>query len=587
MSAHSPPTKVGTVAKIKRIFFLSICLVSVAAQTNFAQCLETFRANGNATGGTDLFGNPVNNSKDAVGLTYEECTSLCGSGQQAFDWAVFSQQFSAWLLPWLALVSQLPFGADTPDNLISVILTVGSPTLAAFSLAITALNTKWANDRFSDIRYPNHKNAVKALICLQQVPLRLTTCGGLLASLIVLPENDDWWKCLAKSLRKTHTWTIPPVTLIAWVITSFLLTVINTFMNPGTNVDESGQGVGTLWLWLVPIVTGWLWIPVYPRDKLTAAIGKANRIAYPSNPSDVGDPIPSRVQHGHAIITCQKREVCTQDAVRVPPVFNYARLWEWSSNVETIALAFESAGRKAIGFETVSSGKRWVDAEGIHRDNRTGTVSQVQAYCGFRMEAVKEPTQPVPSGMWKRILVASVFALGLQWSTTGSAAIILLFTPTTGLGCRSAVYILYGLISTIIWLMLLSSSYLAHLAHCAKVRHSHEGRTRSGFNSANVAQGLAAFLRRSAVFLAVCNALCSILAGVFQFSNFFGTCYCDSSVLGRGAQYAYNLIDSSSYDYRNLTAVWAAAVVLAGVYVILFLFSLHVILEPWNNAMNR
>ena len=99
---------------------LSLFFVSVASQANFTKCLETFKANGNATGGTDWSGRPVNDSKRAVALTYETCCSLCGSGQEAFDWSVFSQQFSAWLLPWLALVSQLPFGAESRlDNLIS------------------------------------------------------------------------------------------------------------------------------------------------------------------------------------------------------------------------------------------------------------------------------------------------------------------------------------------------------------------------------------------------------------------------------------------------------------------------------------
>ena len=100
--------------------FLSFFFVSVTASANFTQCLETFQAGGNATGGTDFFGRPVNNSRDAVGLTYGACKSLCGTEQEAFNWSVFSQQFSAWLLPWLALVSQLPFGAESRlDNLIS------------------------------------------------------------------------------------------------------------------------------------------------------------------------------------------------------------------------------------------------------------------------------------------------------------------------------------------------------------------------------------------------------------------------------------------------------------------------------------
>ena len=79
-----------------------------------------------------------------------------------------------------------------------VALAVGSPTLAAFSLALTAVNTRWAYDRLSAIKHHNHKNAARALIYLQQVPLRITTRDGLLASPILLPENDGWWVTLAQ-----------------------------------------------------------------------------------------------------------------------------------------------------------------------------------------------------------------------------------------------------------------------------------------------------------------------------------------------------------------------------------------------------
>lgn len=60
------------------------------------------------------------NLDDAVGLTYEGCTAWCGSEQESFDWPAFSQQFSSWLLPWIALISQLPFSAESwLDNLVS------------------------------------------------------------------------------------------------------------------------------------------------------------------------------------------------------------------------------------------------------------------------------------------------------------------------------------------------------------------------------------------------------------------------------------------------------------------------------------
>jgi hypothetical protein len=98
---------------------------------NFTTCLASFRSNSTGpTGGTDYNGKAVKNT-EAVGLEYETCKSYCGPGQEPFDWSLFSQQFSAWLLPWLALVSQLPFGSETRlDNSISGKFFRGIPHLS-------------------------------------------------------------------------------------------------------------------------------------------------------------------------------------------------------------------------------------------------------------------------------------------------------------------------------------------------------------------------------------------------------------------------------------------------------------------------
>ena len=469
----------------------------------------------------------------------------------------------------------------------SVALTVGSPTLAAFSLAITALNTRWANDRFSAIKYPNHKSAAKALIYLQQVPLHLTTRDGLLASLIVLPENDDWWECLVDRLEQTYVWTIAAATSIAWVIVAFVFTVVDSFGTLGSNVNSDGQGVGTLWLWLIPIVVGWLWTPVCSYEKLKTAIDKANDIAYVAAPQ-TDDP-PNRVidvSHMQGLRTHKKKKVFTRDAARAAPVFNYARIWEWSSDVEMVAQAFENADGMAKRHAPVNPGNEWVYTEERrsthHRHNRIGSAKQVQAYCGFPIGGNEEPTKPIPSGVWGRIFVASVFALGLQWSTTGSATITVIFTPTKGLGCRSGFYILYGIVSTMIWSTLLLSSYLAH---CAKVKHDRGYPSRSTLNSANLAKSLATFLRRLSTFAAVCSSLGVTLACIFQFSNTYSTCYCNSSALGRRAQNAFNII-ASGYNYDGVRAAWIGGIILASGYVFLFLFALHLILELSNDIIN-
>ena len=78
------------------------------------------KVNYTTVGGFDSGGKGLTDPKDAIGVTYEACTAWCGSEQEPFDWEAFSQQFSSWLLPWLALIFQLPFGAEySLDNLIS------------------------------------------------------------------------------------------------------------------------------------------------------------------------------------------------------------------------------------------------------------------------------------------------------------------------------------------------------------------------------------------------------------------------------------------------------------------------------------
>ena len=99
---------------------LALLFIPTAASPNFVQCLARFKELNITVGGTDYDGRPVINPQDAVGLTYTACVQHCSPGQESFDWTAFSQQFSAWLIPWLALVSQLPFGAKSRiDNLIS------------------------------------------------------------------------------------------------------------------------------------------------------------------------------------------------------------------------------------------------------------------------------------------------------------------------------------------------------------------------------------------------------------------------------------------------------------------------------------
>ncbi|KAF8835808.1 hypothetical protein BDN67DRAFT_1015203 [Paxillus ammoniavirescens] len=251
------------------VILLILIFANYSNADNFTQCLIDAQLFANET--QDTSGLCFNNGSqvhvqsifNATAITIDACYSQCGTGQEPFNWQTFSQDFGAWLLPYLTLISQLPFGGkDHLDNLMSAVLTVGSLTLAGYLLFLTLLNTCWINRQFSRIDYPTQlvrKNVVRVLSGLQQVPLRI--CPGEAAvfeSLVILPANNKWWETLYESLNYTHTWSIFSVTSITWVVITYLLTVADSLLNVIDNINSNGQGTGLVWLWLLPIVIGWL-----------------------------------------------------------------------------------------------------------------------------------------------------------------------------------------------------------------------------------------------------------------------------------------------------------------------------------------
>ena len=200
--------------------------------TNYTTCLDkvrngTFRETYPNGGALDSSGRNVSNMINATAVPYDLCIHECGTDPVAFDWTVFSTNFSTWLLPWLALVSQLPFGSQLrQQNVMSVFLTVGSPALAAYSLIICVLNWAWVPRAFEGIRYPNIENAWHVMGSLQHSPLHVERANGMLARLVVLPENDQWWDILAKGLNYEETWTTSIILQTAWVAIAFSAYVI-------------------------------------------------------------------------------------------------------------------------------------------------------------------------------------------------------------------------------------------------------------------------------------------------------------------------------------------------------------------------
>lgn len=323
----------------------------------------------------------------------------------------------------------------------SAILTLGSPTLAGYSLYITLLNARWVNDYlFSGIDYPSiavRQSVVRVLSSLQQVPLRVHPGeSARFESLVVHPDNDEWWTVLAEELDYTHTWSIASATSIMWVVVAYLLTVADSISNVSENMDSNGQGTGSGWLWLLPIVVGWLVLsPKCDYDRVHDAYHKANRRVFVADSRDpivasthvtsnfglTISPSPDWESHGS--------NVSSPDELRIPPVFNYARAISWSRNAYLTSLFYRTAWRKSNREHVGVDDKRFLGNVPNHvpRGSRLGTRDQIIRYC-----RPEYPSADVlwPRGLFFNMIVASLMSLQLQWGTTGAAVLVVWYTPT-------------------------------------------------------------------------------------------------------------------------------------------------------------
>ncbi|KAJ4490526.1 hypothetical protein J3R30DRAFT_95316 [Lentinula aciculospora] len=551
------------------------------ASTNFAQCLQDIKQGKfGPNAGVDNSGRPVPNLSLATAVPYEMCLIACGEGPEAFTWSDFSNQFSAWLLPWLALLSQLPFGAnDKLENFVGVVLTVGSPVLAAYSAALTVLNGRWIVRRFSGSTYPNTYRAIRALSSLQQAPIELNLeWEVLLPSLIVLPENDHWWKDLLEHLNYTHTWSISAATSIAWVFIAYIFTVVDSLSDVLQGVEVNGQAVGSVWLWLLPIVVAWLQIsPKCDSIRVADALRRANSIAYVATPTGTRRRAASVSNH-YAIFLREDDSSLHNDERCTSPIYNYARLFSWTAAVEEISGYFHEATRRSHLFQPVASEVEWLpnDRNGVMRDeNRIGTSFEVIAYClSFFPRRYQWG-----SGVWGRIIVASALALILQWGTAGAAIFVVWETPTRGLGCRSGSYLIYASLSTIVWALLLLSSVLSRYStfeyQSRDPRETQKHRIRASF-----AGTMSVFIRRLGKIIAAANAVWILATCIFQFSAFFDRCYCDSSALGLGAAKAFNVIQFNPEDLDPMRSAWIGGVFLAVGSAALYVIFINISINP-------
>lgn len=147
-----------------------------------------------------------------------------------------------------------------------------------------------------------------------------------------------------------------------------------------------------------------------------------------------------------------------------------------------------------------------------------------------------------------------------------------------GMGCRSLSYLIYGAVSTLIWMMLLISSILAHYA---ALSHSKQellpARVPERESSpARVPLAFSICLRRMGKLLAIANSLWVIATCILQYSDFYDTCFCNSSMISRGQAAYVTIIETSAQAFLAKVAWYGAlamALTSAGAFVV-FIFLL-------------
>jgi hypothetical protein len=420
-----------------QLSLLSICTLALGGGTNFEACLSNVINSGSLEGTVDINGAPTTNISLITGLTYDRCVSACGRGAVAFDWQTFSQQFTSWLLPWLALISQLPYGSgDALSNCLVVFLTVGSPTLAAYSLSLAIISNRWMVKRFERTTYTNSRLAAQSLSSLQQVSLDVPKEEHVLPSLIVLPANRKWWKTLARELDyPVPKWTLASTMSVIYLALADIFAWVSNLANPLSNgqVYATGQGISSLWLCFLPIVIGNLLLsPKSDWDRIRQAFKLANssfRAARGDSSlkrclpkrglprRDLSRPdLPKRCNESQFIkVRTAPRDAIEEDEICSASVFFYARAFTWLRLVEKVADSFDAASQRA----SIRSANEILPR----------TRLQVIAYCKSEDQSITGHTTYETYSIFARSAFLAVF---LQWGTTGAAIMAQYFTPTKG-----------------------------------------------------------------------------------------------------------------------------------------------------------
>lgn len=256
------------------------------------------------------------------------------------------------------------------------------------------------------------------------------------------------------------------------------------------------------------------------------------------------------------------------------PIYNYARAFTWWS--------FSTLLRDSLSntVDMIEDDTQWTDQHNPLTDNAV----RISRYCGLETDethqilAYTNDTKKV----YNRIVVSCVVALFVQWTTTGSAFIMAFLTPTVGLGCRSGGYMIYGLASTTILFLMISSMILSNSAMKKyQTRYKEwanlDEESKAKSPRAKMFDGLpyswrcilAVSTRALGKTFAVANMLWLIISSIFEYVGVYNTCWCKSCVAGFGSR-GWAVLFKTDEDFQRVAqGPWVGGICMSTIVCII------------------
>ena len=186
---------------------LAISITLVNAEFDFALCkLQVQNGTFGFDGALTANGTQATNQSLIEAYSYTSCINNCGKGSDFNSYKTFSEQASLWFLPWFLLVAQIPcFTSSKLGDVLVMIVSVGSPTMALYNLFLTIMDRAWLRE-YCKRQLPSQAQGTNDQVLIRYIRQVMNSLHQFPLELVNMPvrlleqplPDKTWWADLSK-----------------------------------------------------------------------------------------------------------------------------------------------------------------------------------------------------------------------------------------------------------------------------------------------------------------------------------------------------------------------------------------------------